>query len=115
MVQKDDGGGYLSTGKIKKLSKTSVLISELPVGRWTNDYKMYLVKMQSKGEIQSFVENHTTTTVSFTVTMTSMQLTRMVRSGLKKVFKLESSVPTTNIHAFDWDNNIVRYDSHTII
>jgi len=111
MDRREDGGGYLSTGKVEKISRTSVRITELPVGRWTNDYKAHLVKMQGKGEIQSFVEDHTTSTVSFTVTMKSVQLVRMVKSGLEKVFKLESNLPITNMHAFDHGGTIVRYDS----
>jgi len=111
IIRNEDDSGYLSIGKVKKLSKSYILISELPVGRWTNDYKGHLIKMQSKGEIQSFVENHTTSTVSFTVKMKPLQLTRMIKSGLEKVFKLKSNLSITNMHAFDQDNNIIRYNS----
>lgn len=109
---KEDGSGYRSTVKIKKVSKTSVLISELPVGKWTNDYKAHLLKMQNKGEIQSFVENHTTSTVSFKVTLKSVQLIRIMNNaGLEKAFKLVSNHPTTNVHAFDHKSVITKYDS----
>lgn len=67
--------------------------------------------MQKKGEIESFVENHTTSTVSFTVNMKSVQLSRMKKSGIEKVFKLESNISTNNMHAFDHKNNIQKYAS----
>lgn len=67
--------------------------------------------MRDKGEILSFVENHTTTKVSFTVSMKGVQLNRMLKSGLEKVFKLESTLLTTNMNAFDADNNIVKYQT----
>ena len=69
IVSKDDGRGYDSIGKIEKASKSSVVISELPVGKWTNDYKDHLLRMRDKGTIQNIVEDHTTTSVAFTVGM----------------------------------------------
>mmetsp|Transcript_7392 Transcript_7392/g.10576 ORF Transcript_7392/g.10576 Transcript_7392/m.10576 type:complete len:1439 (+) Transcript_7392:256-4572(+) len=108
---KEDGSGYRSLGKAKKKSRTSVEITELPVGKWTNDYKQLLIKMQKNGEIQSFLENHTTSSVSFTVFLKAIQLRRMMSTSLEKAFKLESSLPISNMHAFDADQNICKYDS----
>lgn len=67
--------------------------------------------MQSKGEIESFVENHTTSSASFIVTMKSIQLKRMMKTGLEKVFKLQSNLPLTNMHAFDANSSIQKYTS----
>jgi DNA topoisomerase-2 len=67
--------------------------------------------MQSKGEIDSFIENHTTNSVSFTVTLKSVQLTRMLKSGLEKAFRLETSLPISNMNAFDPHNRIQKYTS----
>eukprot|EP00979_Chaetoceros_neogracilis_P015985 scaffold6817_cov187-Chaetoceros_neogracile.AAC.1 len=66
--------------------------------------------MQSKGEIDSFVENHTTTTVSFNVSMKAVQLNRMMQSGLDKAFKLDGHMPLTNMHAFDSNMRIRKYE-----
>ena len=49
-----DRGDYITEGIIEPTSRSSVLISELPIGVWTNDYKNNLVAMLSKGEIKSF-------------------------------------------------------------
>jgi len=67
--------------------------------------------MQSKGEIDSFVENHTTSTVSFIVSVKAVQLTRMLKSGLNKVFKLDGNMPLTNMNAFDSNSRIRKYGS----
>ena len=67
--------------------------------------------MQSKGEIESFVENHTTISVSFIVSMKSVQLRRMLKTGLEKVFKLEGNMLTTNMNAFDPNLRIQKYAS----
>ena len=115
LQRRDDSNGYKSVGKVKKQSRTSVIISELPVGRWTNDYKELLSKMLGKGEIQGFVENHSTNSVSFTVEMKSVQLKRMEKTGLEQVFKLESNLPMTNMHAFDPERNVKKYLSPDMI
>ena len=81
------------------------------MGKWTNDYKAYLLKMQNKGDIDSFIEDHTTTTVSFIVSMKSVQLTRMMKAGLEKVFKLDGNMPLTNMNAFDSNISIQKYES----
>jgi len=106
----ETGTGYRSIGVIEKKSKTSVVISELPIGKWTNDYKNHLLKMQSRGEVDSFIENHTTNTVSFIVTMKAAQLNR-IRKNLEKAFKLDSQMLLTNMNAFDSDMCIQKFDS----
>jgi DNA topoisomerase-2 len=108
---KEDGSGYVSTGRAKSVSKNSVLIDELPVKQWTDDYKEHLIRMRDKGEITHFVENHTTTSVSFTVKLSSAALQKMERSGLEKAFKLQANLATTNMHAFDTGGNIVKFGS----
>lgn len=67
--------------------------------------------MEKNGEIESFVENHTTSSVSFTVNMKSVQLARMKKAGLEKVFKLDSTMSLNNMHAFDHNCNIQKYSS----
>ena len=109
IIQRNEESGYQSIGCIKKLSRTSLNIYELPIFRWTNDYKEFLLRMRDAAEIQSFVENHTTDSVSFTITLKSVRLERMVKSGLHRIFRLETSLPTTNMHAFDSDGVIKKF------
>ena len=109
-LELNGSSGYKSIGKAKKASSTSVIVSELPVGKWTNDYKEHLLKMRSRGEIQSFTENHTTTKVSFTIQTNRAQLQRWRKSGLTKALKLETNVPTSNMNAFDENGVICKFD-----
>jgi DNA topoisomerase II len=69
--------------------------------------------MRDKGEILGFVEDHTTSKVSFTVAMSATKLQAMKKSkdGLQGSFKLKSSMLHTNMHAFDMHGTIRRYDS----
>jgi DNA topoisomerase-2 len=104
-------GSYTTEGLITPTSKSSVAITELPIGVWTNDYKNTLIKMLKKGEIKSFTEDHTTTSVSFDVKMNMSRLQRLLKGDLLKTFKLRNSLSTRNMHAFTLDMKIARYKS----
>lgn len=47
IVRREDGSGYDSLGIVEHLSKKTILIKELPIGVWTDNYKRQLVKMVS--------------------------------------------------------------------
>ncbi|KAL7470191.1 hypothetical protein ACHAXS_013585 [Conticribra weissflogii] len=104
-------GAYITEGVINKTSRSSFEISELPVGVWTHDYKKTLVSMLSKGEIKSFTENHTTTSVKFDVKVNIAKLARLDKNDIHKFFKLRNALSTRNMHAFTPDMVIVKYDS----
>ena len=103
--------GYASNGKIHTIDNKTVLIDELPIGVWTNSYKSFLLKLQSKGTIVDFKEGHTTTQVSFTVKLKSAELQRMHKSGLEKAFKLRANLPLTNMNAFDSLGTMQKFHS----
>ena len=102
-------GSYITEGIITPTSKSSVEITELPIGVWTNDYKNTLVNMLKKGEIKSFSENHTTTSVSFDVKLNMSKLQRLLKGDILKTFKLRNALSTRNMHAFTTDMKIARY------
>ena len=108
-----DGKGFVTYGRAKKVSATSIVIDELPLKCWTDQYKERLLKMRDRGEISSFVEDHTTTKVSFKVNMQAVKLQRILKSsgGLEAAFKLKANLATTNINAFDADGTIRKFES----
>jgi DNA topoisomerase-2 len=67
--------------------------------------------MQTKGEISDFVEDHTTTRVSFKVKLKPSQLSRMEQGGLEKAFRLKTNLLLTNMNAFDVDGKIQKFNS----
>jgi DNA topoisomerase II len=103
--------GYVSNGRITILNGKSVLIDELPLGVWTSKYKDILIAMQNKGIISNFIENHTTTKVSFHVSMSASQLLKLQKSGLEKSFKLQSFLPTSNMYAFAANNELKKFNT----
>lgn len=105
-------GSFTTTGKIEAIDERTVLITELPVGKWTSDFKVALESMMAGGDapttlVKDFKENHTDTTVRFTVTLTE-PIDDI--GDLVKKFKLESSVSTSNMHMFDTDGRIRKFE-----
>lgn len=107
-------------GKIERTDDTTLYISELPLRKWTADYKSFLELMVApiaKGavpEIKDFKENHTDSTVSFTITAEKEKIDeweKQTKGGLFGKFKLTGSLSTTNMHLYNTEDRIYKYDS----
>lgn len=103
-------------GKIERIDDTTLRITELPIGKWTQDYKSFLEGMmtgtdKSPSEISDFKENHTDTTVSFTVNATKEKIEEFEKEkdGLHGKFKLVTTISTNNMTLFDSQGKIHRY------
>lgn len=101
---------YVSCGVIKKLDDTTLIISELPIGVWTNKYKLQVIAWQQAGEIDNFNEYHTDTHVSFVIYVTREQMKKYQRAGFYKRFKLMSPINTSNMVAFDPQDQLKKYE-----
>jgi DNA topoisomerase II len=109
--KRPSGDGYSTSGRAVKIDKSTILIDELPLRCWTSNYKDFLLGLQQKGVISNFFEDHTTTKVSFTVTVKTSQMMKLERSGFESAFKLQSSMLTTNMHAFNANRVIRKYET----
>jgi len=101
-VEETSPGVYVSKGVYAITGKT-VTISELPVGTWTNNYKEFLEGLLEKKIISDFREKHTEENVLFELDFIGMPDV----AGLK----LETTIRTSNMHAFDAKGKIKKYDS----
>mmetsp|Transcript_33371 Transcript_33371/g.74997 ORF Transcript_33371/g.74997 Transcript_33371/m.74997 type:complete len:1397 (+) Transcript_33371:148-4338(+) len=111
-------GGYKFKGKIRRKNETTLVITELPVGKWTQDYKMFLEGLMASDEekerdIEEALENHTDTQISFTIKALSDKLDVFEESkdGLLGKFKLVQNRTFSNMQAFDRDLKITRYEN----
>jgi len=109
-------GSYIVRGKIERTSDTTLHITELPIGKWTQDYKAFLEGMmagtdKSPSEIADFKEGHTDTTVSFTVMSTKEKIDAFEKGkdGLHGKFKLSTTISTNNMTLFDDQGKIHKY------
>ncbi len=158
---------YVTEGIIERVSDDTISIMELPIKRWTQDYKAFLegmlasnvdnsnsqkgtkVKVAANGKnkvggigdsddseggggrkrkkvetkpklkkclIHDFKENHTDTTVSFTLTISPDDIDAVEKeTGLKRFFKLESSISTNNMQLFNPSGHIEQFTPFTLL
>ena len=100
---------FATTGSytVDKLN-SSVKITELPIGIWTDDYKCYLEKLMDDqtSDIRSYADLSTDLHVDITVSYTKGKLP--LCSEIEKQLKLVTTVSTTNMHLFDENERLFR-------
>ena len=101
-VEETSPGVYISKG-VYAISGKTVTISELPIGTWTNDYKEFLEGLLEKKILTDFREKHTEESVLFDLDFTG--------TPDVSILKLETTIRTSNMHAFDSKGKIKKYDS----
>jgi DNA topoisomerase-2 len=104
-VFKNTDGFWVTEGLWSTTSTgNKIKITELPPGRWTQDYKEYLDGLVDKKIIASFVNNSTTEDVDFTIT-------GYTGKDIIKDFKLQKSFHVSNMHLFHPTKGIKKYAS----
>jgi DNA topoisomerase-2 len=97
------------TGVYNILEDDELEITELPIGKWTRDYKNFLEELAMKDEIDEIREYHQENRVHFILKVPKLiEIER--KEGIVKKFKLQSSLAGTNYVLFDHDGKIGRYD-----
>ena len=103
-IEKTSEGHYVSHGIWTKINKNVIEITELPIGKWTQDYKEFLDSLIEK-KLDSYENHCTESTVNFRL--------RMIQDKKfdPKDFRLTSNINTTNMHLFNHKNTISKYTS----
>jgi len=102
-IQKIDARDYLVQGNWT-VEKDMAVITELPVGTWTGDFRETLDKLLSDGTIKDYTDTSTDTDIMIKVKLGS--------GGIQTVEKLlTDKIKLTNMHAFNSDCVIKKYDS----
>jgi DNA topoisomerase-2 len=108
---------YSVAGKYEIKDETTLEISELPLRSWTTDYKDFLENLMAPKEknaqpfITDYKEHHTDQTVHFVVKMTPEKMEQAKKEGIEKKFKLVSKVSTSNMHCFNEQGVIQKYQN----
>lgn len=114
------GRGYTVHGEASVGAHSRVQITELPVGVWTDKYKAFLLGLADRGIVHSFREQHTEERVHFDVRLTPAGKQRYLGGGgdesmaaeqLASALRLSRNLNTGNMHLFDANGNMKRYDS----
>ena len=102
-VFRDEGGLWVTEGTWRDTG-SRIKVTELPPGRWTQDYKEYLESLLEKKMITSYTNNSTTEDVDFEIFGYSGK-------DLTKDLKMRKTFHTSNMHLFHPTRGIHKYES----
>lgn len=102
-VFKDEAGLWITEGTCRDTG-SRLKVTELPPGRWTQDYKEHLDGLVEKKMIASYTNNSTTEDVDFEIFGYSGK-------DLIKDLKLRKTFHVSNMHLFHPTKGIRRYGS----
>jgi DNA topoisomerase-2 len=102
-VYKDEGGLWVTEGTWRDTG-SRLKVSELPPGRWTQDYKEYLDGLVEKKMITSYTNNSTTEDVDF-------EIFGYNGKDLVKDLKMRKTFHVSNMHLFHPTKGIHKYES----
>ncbi|KAK4943545.1 DNA topoisomerase 2 [Elasticomyces elasticus] len=101
------------SGIIRQSGPTEVEITELPIRVWTQDFKDKLEEIIKAEKVPSFIKDYrdynTHDQVHFIIQMDEKHMQTAVDEGLVEKFKLNRSVATSNLVAFDPEGRITKY------
>jgi len=111
-------------GKYEVIGPDKIRVTELPVGFWTNDFKEYLESLiESKTDaktgkrinpiIKDYDDMSKDTSIDFTITLQKGKLEELnaTPDGIYKQFKLVSTISTSNMHLFDAEDKLKKYNT----
>jgi len=120
---------YLIKGLYEKIGDDKIRITELPVGTWTMPYTTFLESLMDGSavdkagkkippSIKDFTSVCTEVSIDFTVVFPKEKLADLENSrdangcnGVEKLFKLFTTISTTNMHMFDSNIKLHKYNN----
>jgi DNA topoisomerase-2 len=103
-------------GKYEIINENKLIITELPVGTWTESYREFLESLVDDGTIISnYDDNSGIANINITIHFVNNALQQLLKSNtLEKKLKLVSTIRTSNMHLYK-DNIIVKYKNANAI
>lgn len=131
-ISKLDDSKFLIKGLYEKIADDKIRVTELPIGNWTEDFKELIEKLIDPGQdkngkkiasiIKDYDDMSKDTNVDFTITFVKGKLAELENSkgdhecnGVEKVLKLYTTNTTTNMHLFDANDTLQKYERVTDI
>jgi DNA topoisomerase-2 len=116
---------FLFKGLYEKISEDKIVVTELPIGYWTEDFKEHLEELQNDKDkdgkkivpiIKEYDDKSKDTTVEFIITFSKGKLLELETiqgdngcNGLEKILKLCTSSSTTNMNLFNSEDKLKKY------
>ena len=102
-ILEQDDDSWIAQGVWKCIGKT-IKVTDLPPGRWTQDYKEHLDTLVEKKIISGFTNNSTTENVDFIIQDYNGK-------DAVKDLKLQKTIRCSNMHLFHPTKGICKYNS----
>jgi DNA topoisomerase-2 len=126
-VQKISEGKFLIKGSYEKTGPDKIRVTELPVGYWTEDFKELLESLIEPGVdkegkkivpvIKDYDDMSRDTNIDFNITFAKGKLDDLECikldhncNGVEKLLKLFTTNTTSNMHLFDAEDKLKKYD-----
>jgi DNA topoisomerase-2 len=126
-IEKISDSQFLIKGRYEKVGTDKIRITELPVGFWTENFKEHLEYLIEPGvdkegkRIVSIVKDYDDmskdTTIDFTVTLQKGKIEELEATsadyncnGIEKLFKLYTTNTNTNMHLFNANDKLKKYE-----
>ena len=126
-IHKISEGKFLIKGRYEKAGPDKIKVTELPVGYWTEDFKELLENLIEPGAdkdgkkitpvIKDYDDMSRDTNVDFNITFTKGKLDELESTkadhacnGVEKLLKLFTTNSTTNMHLFDAEDKLKKYE-----
>ena len=103
-ITKEDDTTWVASGVYRDRGGGKYTVTELPPGRWTQDFKEHLEALVEKKTISGYTNNSTTEEVQF-------DIQGYTGNSPEKDFKMTKSFHTSNMHLFHPTNGIKKYGS----
>jgi DNA topoisomerase II len=101
----------VTKGVLEKVNDSTIVISELPIGVWNETYYVFLDKLLDDKVIKSYQKNCTDDTVDIRIKMFKEILSPLTDDELYSLFDLESRINMSNMHLFNSNGKIKKYDT----
>ncbi|UKK02038.2 DNA topoisomerase 2 [Theileria orientalis] len=120
-IERNSKLGFDVVGKYKLSEDMRKLtITELPINRWINDYREFLNSLISQnrgkededdGYITDYSDFSSNEVIDIRVNINVNMAGEIMKEGIEKVFKLKTTISTSNMTLFDSSKRIKRYES----
>jgi DNA topoisomerase-2 len=100
------------------INKNQLIITELPIGMWTENYKIYLETELGDGKlffVKSIKNNSTESTVNFTIKIKDQEKIQNNNDEIEKLFMLNNKINMHNMYLHDKKGKIKKYNKVTEI
>ena len=130
IYEDEENNKYMVKGKYTKTGKDSIHITELPIGFWTDDFKQLLENLMDtvdkngkkiKPIVKSYDDMSKSTNIDIKVHFHPGILEKLINDSkhsyneLDKTLKLITTYSTSNMHLFNSDEKLIKYNSVTEI